>query len=239
MPSVAGMLPRELHDAILARTHDLVSEQSRVFAEEVRPGLVDEGIEILRWAELSDDEKGRMRTLFSERIFPILTPLAVDPSHPFPYIRGLSINLAVMLANPITGAEQFARVKVPSVLPRLVNLGEGRFLPLEEIISRHLDQLFTGMHVLQHTTFRVTRNEDLEVEEDDAENLLFALEKELLRRKVGRPPVRLEVQDDISAEMLELLTRELDIRDKEVFRLPAPLDPVSYTHLTLPTILLV
>ena len=165
-----------------------------------------------------------MRTLFSERIFPILTPLAVDPSHPFPYIRGLSINLAVMLANPITDAEQFARVKVPSVLPRLVNLGEGRFLPLEEIISRHLDQLFTGMHVLQHTTFRVTRNEDLEVEEDDAENLLFALEKELLRRKVGRPPVRLEVQDDISAEMLELLTRELDIRDKEVFRLPAPLD---------------
>ncbi|MES6833912.1 RNA degradosome polyphosphate kinase [Cutibacterium acnes] len=224
VPSVAGMLPRELHDAILARTHDLVSEQSRVFAEEVRPGLVDEGIEILRWAELSDDEKGRMRTLFSERIFPILTPLAVDPSHPFPYIRGLSINLAVMLANPITGAEQFARVKVPSVLPRLVNLGEGRFLPLEEIISRHLDQLFTGMHVLQHTTFRVTRNEDLEVEEDDAENLLFALEKELLRRKVGRPPVRLEVQDDISAVMLELLTRELDIRDKEVFRLPAPLD---------------
>ena len=224
VPSVAGMLPRELHDAILARTHDLVSEQSRVFAEEVRPGLVDEGIEILRWAELSDDEKGRMRTLFSERIFPILTPLAVDPSHPFPYIRGLSIKLAVMLANPITGAEQFARVKVPSVLPRLVNLGEGRFLPLEEIISRHLDQLFTGMHVLQHTTFRVTRNEDLEVEEDDAENLLFALEKELLRRKVGRPPVRLEVQDDISAEMLELLTRELDIRDKEVFRLPAPLD---------------
>ena len=224
VPSVAGMLPRELHDAILARTHDLVSEQSRVFAEEVRPGLVDEGIEILRWAELSDDEKGRMRTLFSERIFPILTPLAVDPSHPFPYIRGLSINLAVMLANPITGAEQFARVKVPSVLPRLVNLGEGRFLPLEEIISRHLDQLFTGMHVLQHTTFRVTRNEDLEVEEDDAENLLFALEKELLRRKVGRPPVRLEVQDDISAEMLELLPRELDIRDKEVFRLPAPLD---------------
>ena len=224
VPSVAGMLPRELHDAILARTHDLVSEQSRVFAEEVRPGLVDEGIEILRWAELSDDEKGRMRTLFSERIFPILTPLAVDPSHPFPYIRGLSINLAAMLANPITGAEQFARVKVPSVLPRLVNLGEGRFLPLEEIISRHLDQLFTGMHVLQHTTFRVTRNEDLEVEEDDAENLLFALEKELLRRKVGRPPVRLEVQDDISAEMLELLTRELDIRDKEVFRLPAPLD---------------
>lgn len=224
VPTVAGMLPRDLHDAILARTHELVAEQSRVFSEEVRPGLSAEGIEILRWAELNDDEKDRMRTLFSERIFPILTPLAVDPSHPFPYIRGLSINLAVMLANPITGTEQFARVKVPSVLPRLVNLGGGRFLPLEEIISRHLDQLFTGMHVLQHTTFRVTRNEDLEVEEDDAENLLFALEKELLRRKVGRPPVRLEVQDDISEDMLELLTRELDISEREVFRLPAPLD---------------
>ena len=165
-----------------------------------------------------------MRALFAERIFPVLTPLAVDPSHPFPYIRGLSINLAVMLRNPTTGLQQFARIKVPSVLPRLVSLGQGRFLPLEEVISRHLDQVFTGMDVLQHTTFRVTRNEDLEVEEDDAENLLFALEKELLRRNVGRPPVRLEVQDDIQDDMLDLLVRELGIHDNEVFRLPAPLD---------------
>ncbi|MDU1780029.1 MAG: polyphosphate kinase, partial [Propionibacterium sp.] len=168
--------------------------------------------------------KTRMRALFAERIFPVLTPLAVDPSHPFPYIRGLSINLAVMLRNPTTGLQQFARIKVPSVLPRLVSLGQGRFLPLEEVISRHLDQVFTGMDVLQHTTFRVTRNEDLEVEEDDAENLLFALEKELLRRNVGRPPVRLEVQDDIQDDMLDLLVRELGIHDNEVFRLPAPLD---------------
>lgn len=224
VPTVTGQMPRDLHEAILAHTHALVDEQARVFNDDVRPALAREGIHILTWAELADEEKTRMRTLFSERIFPVLTPLAVDPSHPFPYIRGLSINLAVMLRNPVTGADQFARVKVPSVLPRLVNLGHGRFLPLEEIISRHLDQLFTGMHVLQHTTFRVTRNEDVEVEEDDAENLLFALEKELLRRKVGRPPVRLEVQDDIRDDMLDLLTRELDVAEQEVFRLPAPLD---------------
>ena len=222
--SVTGQLPRDLHDAILARTQELVAEQARVFQTDVRPALADNGIVILRWEELTASEKDEMRTLFSERIFPVLTPLAVDPSHPFPYISGLSINLAVLLKNPLTGARQFARVKVPTILSRFISLGEGRFLPLEEVIGRHLDQLFSGMQVLEYTTFRVTRNEDLEVEEDDAENLLFALEKELLRRKVGRPPVRLEVQEDIDDTMLELLKGELDVSDKEVFRLPAPLD---------------
>lgn len=224
VPTVTGQMPRSLHEAILDRTHQLVNAQADVFANDVRPALAAEGIHILTWGELDDEEKDRMRTLFSERVFPVLTPLAVDPSHPFPYIRGLSINLGVMLHNLVTGTNQFARVKVPSVLPRFIDLGHGRFLPLEEVISRHLDQLFTGMHVIQHTTFRVTRNEDVEVEEDDAENLLFALEKELLRREVGRPPVRLEVQDDIQDDMLELLTRELGVSEKEVFRLPAPLD---------------
>jgi len=224
VPSVTGQMPRDLLDSILARTHELVEEQSNVFQGEIRPALAEEGIEILRWDELTAAEKDKMRTLFSERIFPVLTPLAVDPSHPFPYISGLSINLAVLLKNPITGARQFARVKVPTLLNRFIQLGEGRFLPLEEVIARHLDQLFSGMQVIEHTTFRVTRNEDVEVEEDDAENLLFALEKELLRRKVGRPPVRLEVQDDIDDKMLELLKTELDVSAKEVFRLPAPLD---------------
>ncbi|WP_036925347.1 RNA degradosome polyphosphate kinase [Acidipropionibacterium thoenii] len=224
VPTVTGQMPRDLHERILDRTHQLVGLQAEVFADDVRPALAAEGIHILTWGELDDEEKDRMRTLFSERVFPVLTPLAVDPSHPFPYIRGLSINLGVMLHNLVTGTNQFARVKVPSVLPRFIDLGHGRFLPLEEVISRHLDQLFTGMHVIQHTTFRVTRNEDVEVEEDDAENLLFALEKELLRREVGRPPVRLEVQDDIQEDMLELLTRELGVSEREVFRLPAPLD---------------
>ncbi len=224
VPSVSGLMPRDVHTAILGRTRELMDEQARVFEEEVRPELASLGVELLRWHELTDPEKARMRELFAERIFPVLTPLAVDPSHPFPYISGLSINLAVLVKNPVTGLRQFARVKVPAVLPRFLQLSEGRFVPLEDVIARHLDQLFSGMQVVQHHTFRVTRNEDLEVEEDDAENLLLALEKELLRRKVGRPPVRLEVEDDIDPKMLELLISELDITEKEVFMLPAPLD---------------
>ena len=222
--TITGARPGELHASILERTAELVAEQSRLFQQEIRPQLRAEGIEILTWDELTAAEKDRMRTLFGERIFPVLTPLAVDPSHPFPYISGLSVNLAVLLRNPATGASQFARVKVPTNLSRFVKLAEGRFVPLEEIISRHLGQLFAGMDVLDHATFRVTRNEDIEVEEDDAENLLYALEKELLRRKVGRPPVRLEVEDDIDETMLATIISELDVAPGEVFHLPAPLD---------------
>ncbi len=224
VPTVSGMMPRDVHGAILTRTRELVREQARIFLDEVRPELVEAGIEILKWHELTDDERDRMDELFAERIFPVLTPLAVDPSHPFPYISGLSINLAVLVRNPETGVRQFARVKVPSVLSRFLPLTEGRYVALEDVIAQHLDQLFSGMEVVQHHTFRVTRNEDVEVEEDDAENLLLALEKELLRRKVGRPPVRLEVEDDIDPKMLELLIGELDIAEKEVFLVPGPLD---------------
>ncbi len=224
VPTVSGLMPREVHSAILARTRELVTEQAKVFQTDIRPALAAEGIEILRWDELTSTEKDRMDELFAERIFPVLTPLAVDPSHPFPYISGLSINLAVLVRNPETGVRQFARVKVPSVLTRFIQLGEGRYVALEDVIATHLDQLFSGMQVVQHHIFRVTRNEDLEVEEDDAENLLLALEKELLRRKVGRPPVRLEVEDDIDPKMLELLVSELDISEREVFHVPGPLD---------------
>ena len=222
--SNSGLMPRELHDVILARTRELVTDQSRVFADDIRPALAEHGIEILRWEELTGSERERMTELFENRIFHVLTPLAVDPSQPFPYISGLSVNLAVLLRNPVTGVRQFARVKVPTILSRFVLLGEGRFVPLEDVIARHLDQLFSGMQITGHSTFRVTRNEDVEVEEDDAENLLFALEKELLRRKIGRPPVRLEVEEDIDEKMLSLLISELDISDKEVFRMPSPLD---------------
>jgi polyphosphate kinase len=224
VPTVSGMMPRDVHSAILSRTRELVTEQARVFTEEVRPELAEHGIVILRWDQLTPDEKDRMDDLFAERIFPVLTPLAVDPSHPFPYISGLSINLAVLVRNPETGVRQFARVKVPTVLSRFIPLAEGRFVPLEDVIARHLNQLFSGMQVVGHHTFRVTRNEDVEVEEDDAENLLLALERELLRRRVGRPPVRLEVEDDIDPKMLELLVSELDITAKEVFHVPGPLD---------------
>ena len=224
VPGASGIMPRDLHDAILNNVRDLVTEQARVFAEEVRPELAAHGIRILTWEDLTASERERMATLFDERILPILTPLAVDPSHPFPYISGLSVNLAVLLRNPTTGVRQFARVKLPMNLARFIDLGGSRFVPLEDVIGCHLDRLFTGMDIVQWTTFRVTRNEDLEVEEDDAENLLHALEKELLRRKVGRPPVRLEVAAGIDEQMLDLIVAELDISSKEVFELPAPLD---------------
>ena len=224
VPGTSGLLPRDLHAAILTRTRELVNEQARVFADDIRPALAAEGVAILRWDELTSSERERMHVLFAERIFPVLTPLAVDPSHPFPYISGLSINLAVLVKNPETGTQQFARVKVPTVLNRFLPLAEGRFVPLEDVIAEHLDQLFSGMHVVSHHVFRVTRNEDVEVEEDDAENLLLALEKELLRRKVGRPPVRLEVEQEMDPRMRELLQTELDVATREVFDLPSPLD---------------
>ena len=221
--TITGARPGQLHASILQRTAELVTEQSRLFQQEIRPQLHTEGIEILTWDELTAAEKDRMRTLFGERIFPVLTPLAVDPSHPFPYISGLSVNLAVLLRNPATGASQFARVKVPTNLSRFVKLAEGRFLPLEEIISRHLGQLFAGMEVLDHATFRVTRNEDIEVEEDDAENLLKAMEKELERRRFG-DCVRLEVENTISSFTRRYLVRALGLKGDDVFELPAPLD---------------
>src|ERR671938_1557920 len=164
-----------------------------------------------------------MEDLFTERVFPVLTQLAVAPAHPFPYISGLSLNLAVTIRNPDTGKEHFARVKVPPIFPRFVNVGDQRFVPLEDVIGAHLDQLFPGMEVLEHHAFRVTRNEDLEVEEDDAENLLQALEKELLRRRFG-PPVRLEVAEDIDPYVRDLLVRELRVSENEVYTLPEPLD---------------
>src|SRR6476620_10740606 len=153
VPTVSGMTPRDVHSAILNRTRELVDEQSRVFAEEIRPEMAREGIEILRCDELTLTERSRLDELFAERIFPVLTPLAVDPSHPFPYISGLSINLAVLVRNPDTGVRQFARVKVPTVLPRFIQLAEGRFVALEDVIAQHLGQLFTGMQVVQHHTF--------------------------------------------------------------------------------------
>ena len=162
--------------------------------------------------------------LFAERISPVLTPLAVDPAHPFPYISGLSLNLAVVVRDAETGDEHFARVKVPPLLPRYLPTDETRtrFVPVEEVIAAHLPDLFPGMEVVEASTFRVTRNEDLEVD-DDVDNLLQALERELSRRRFGTP-VRLEVEDDTSERVLALLVRELEISDQEVYRLPAPLD---------------
>ena len=221
--AASGLLPRQQLEQLWADSRDLMQRHARVFNDQVIPELRDEGIEIVRWAELDRDEQKVCKKLFKERIFPVLTPLAVDPAHPFPYISGLSLNLAVVVRHPKTRTEHFARVKVPPIFSRFVAVGNQRFVPLEDVISEHLRKLFPGMEVLEAHTFRVTRNEDLEVEEDDAENLLKALEKELLRRKFG-PPVRLEVEDSIDQKMLDLLISELGVNPQEVSRLPGPLD---------------
>lgn len=221
--AASGLMPREVLDQIWKVTGDLAARQAAVFHDQLVPALAQEGITIVRWEDLDREEQKQCKRLFKDRVFPVLTPLAVDPAHPFPYISGLSLNLAVLVRNPKTDKEHFARVKVPPIFSRFVPLGNQRFVPLEDVIGEHLKRLFPGMDVLSVNTFRVTRNEDLEVEEDDAENLLKALEKELLRRRFG-PPVRLEVQENIDEHVLELLTSELGVTEAEVFRLPGPLD---------------
>ena len=221
--AASGLMPREVLSKIWSTSGALMQRQASLFRREIVPALAEEGIELLRWHELSKTEQKQCKRFFKDRVFPVLTPLAVDPAHPFPYISGLSLNLAVLVRNPESGKEHFARVKVPPTFSRFVPVAEQRFVPLEDVIAAHLKHLFPGMEVVAVHTFRVTRNEDLEVEEDDAENLLAALEKELQRRRFG-PPVRLEVEESIDEHILELLVSELGVSSAEVFRLPGPLD---------------
>ncbi|MER2134133.1 MAG: RNA degradosome polyphosphate kinase [Arthrobacter sp.] len=233
VPSAAGLSPVEQLEQITEAGYRLQQRHAEVFARQIRPALEKENIHLVGWRDLDDASKAQLHRQFAAKVFPILTPLAVDPAHPFPYISGLSLNLAVVVRNPVSGKEFFARVKVPDQLPRLISVDgpragnvagrTARFIPLEDVIAEHLDQLFPGMDVVEHYTFRVTRNEDLEVEEDDAENLLQALEKELLRRRFG-PPVRLEVTPDINPSIRQLLIRELGVEADEVYTLPGPLD---------------
>jgi polyphosphate kinase len=223
VPGASGMRPREVLEGIWRESRVQMERHARLFHEELVPTLARAGIELLRWDDLDDAEKADARELFTERIYPVLTPLAVDPAHPFPYISGLSLNLAVAVRNPETDKEHFARVKVPPIFPRWVPVAEHRFVPIEDVIAAHLDRLFPGMTIVGHHMFRVTRNEDLEVEEDDAENLLQALEKELLRRRFG-PPVRLEIEEKIDPHIRDLLISELDVAESEVITLPGPLD---------------
>ncbi|MET9243782.1 RNA degradosome polyphosphate kinase [Nonomuraea sp. NPDC003709] len=219
----SGLKPREELARIATIADDLAIRHAAAFHHHISPQLAAEGIEIVRWDELGREERTELRKLFRERIRPVLTPLAVDPAHPFPYISGLSLNLAVLVRNPATDHTVFARVKVPSQLPRFVQASKDRFVPLEDVIAAHLGQLFKGMEILQHHVFRVTRNEDLDVDEDVTENLMQALEKELLRRRFG-PPVRLEVEDTITPEVLAPLIEELELAPHEIYRLQGPLD---------------
>ncbi|MGO1545631.1 MAG: RNA degradosome polyphosphate kinase [Gulosibacter sp.] len=226
-PTAAGVDSKELLQQIRAKARELQIRHAKMFSEEVRPALANEGIHILGWDELDAGQHDKLTELFATQIFPVLMPLAVDPAHPFPYISGLSLNLSVRVKNPMSGKTDFARLKVPPVLPRLFQVeapeGETWYILLEDLIAQHLDSLFPGMEVLDHHAFRVTRNEDMLIEEDETENLLQALEKELLRRRFG-PPIRLEASDDMDQETLEILKSELDITDDEVTVLPGPLD---------------
>ncbi|PRY31228.1 polyphosphate kinase [Pseudosporangium ferrugineum] len=215
-------------EMITERAADLVTRHSACFGDEVRPKLQAEGIELVSWTELDAPERERLRTFFREQVFPVLTPLAVDPAHPFPYISSRSLNLAVVLRDPEdSSGELFARIKVPNNVQRFVavqNDSRGvRFLPVEELIAVHLDQLFSGMKILEWHLFRVTRNAEVEVDEDRDEDLLQALERELAQRRFG-PPVRLEVAASISDHVLDLLARELDMNDEDVLRVPGLLD---------------
>jgi polyphosphate kinase len=228
VPTNVGRAPMDVLADISAKAHELQERHARAFRDSVKPALDEAGVHVEGWRDLEDADRERVDEIFSSQIFPVLMPLAVDPAHPFPYISGLSLNLSIRVRNPKTQKVEFARLKMPQNLARFVKLpddksGRLRFIPLEDLISNHLDELFPGMEILEHHEFRVTRNEDVEIEEDDTESIIQALEKELLRRRFG-PPIRLEISDDMDDVTLGLLMQELDITEQEVYRLPAPLD---------------
>ena len=227
-PSYDGRTPAEHLAEVRRVTGELSHTQQSLFACRVRPALEKEGIFLLAWSQLDDAEKARLQSHFERRVFPVLTPLAVDPGHPFPFISDLSLNLAVLMRDPSDGEVRFARVKVPSTLDRWVPTGsldtrEVRFVALDDVIAAHLDTLFTGMELLEHHAFRVTRNADLTLNDEEAEDLLTAVEMELRRRRF-QGAVRLEVADSISPEVLNLLLRELDLTPEEVYRISGPVD---------------
>jgi polyphosphate kinase len=224
--NTAGFTPMQLMSEISKKTQELLARQSTAFHDVILPELATHGIGLAEWSSLDEEERAAVNKVFYTKIFPVLTPLAVDPSHPFPYISGLSLNLAVVVKKPDSEEDLFARVKVPSNLPRFVETGKTgvrRFVPLEEVIIANLHELFQGMEIKDHYTFRLTRNADLELEEEESEDLLASMEQELLRRKFG-PPVRLEVDRDIQPELLKTLMDELNIKSEDISRYKEPLD---------------
>ena len=230
VPNIAGMSPLKLMHEISLRTKALVDRQSTVLHKDIVPKLKDEGIEFLQWSDLNETERDYVGKLFHDRIFPVLTPLAVDPSHPFPYISGLSLNLAVIVKNPTTREAFFARVKVPEILPRFIataKSGSTRFITIEELIAINLQELFPGMVIEEHYSFRVTRNQDIEIDEEESEDILLTLEAELARRRFG-PPVRLEIESGVEARLVNRLAHELGISEDNIIHAPKPLDLTAF-----------
>ncbi|MBV9380779.1 MAG: RNA degradosome polyphosphate kinase, partial [Streptosporangiaceae bacterium] len=210
-------LPEQVLGNTLDSARELTMRHAADFSERIRPELAEYGIEILRWKELSSGERDRLRELFRQRIYPVLTPLVVDPAHPFPFISGLSLNLAVILAEPGAAGTMFARVKVPPLLSRFLQVSQYRYVPIEDVIAAHLNQLFGGLEIVEHYAFRVTRVRDLEVDEDITENLLQAMERELAKRRF-EPAVRLEVEADMADDVLCRLAKELSVDEDAVFK---------------------
>jgi polyphosphate kinase len=222
--SADGLRPGEQLEVIRNRVSELTARQDRIFLDHLVPALAAAGVRLSDWSSLDEDDREYLVDIFNHQVFPVLTPLAVDPGHPFPYISNLSLNLVVEVMDPVTSERRIARVKVPPVLPRFVVMADGeRFVALEQVIAAHLDTLFPGMVIGAHETFRVTRNADLAVEEDEADDLLVAVEMELQRRRFGRA-VRLELAAGASPAVRELLVAELEISPDSVYPIEAPID---------------
>ena len=211
-----GLSPAQQLADIAGAVTQFVKDQETVVWDQLLPELARAGETYCTWTDLTDDERSRLIRVFDEQIFPVLTPLAVDPAHPFPYVSSLAISIGVFVRDPDSGEERFARIKVPSMLERFMFLGNGRFVSLDEVIKANLQELFPGMELRQATTFRVTRNADLTLEEEEADDLLQAVEMELRRRRFGNA-VRLEVERTIDTELLEMLLEELELSLDDVY----------------------
>jgi polyphosphate kinase len=236
--SPEGLTPEEQLAAITARVAALYRRTDTTWMDDLRPALEKEGVRLVDWSDLEEADRTHLQELFSERIFPVLTPLSVDPAHPFPYISSLSLNLAALVRDPSSGERRFARVKVPPLLPRFIEMPDGeRFVPIEQVIAAHLEVLFPGMEIVGHSTFRLTRDADFELEEEEGGDLLEAIESVLQRRLRGATPVRLELDASSTDEVRTLLTRELGLESDEVFVVEGLLDPSalwSFTELDRP-----
>ena len=221
--SADGMSATEQVERIGPIVADQYKRADTLFLNELAPSLSDSGIRFGDYGSLDDDDCAYLDEQFRNRVFPVVTPLAVDPAHPFPYISNLSLNLAIIVRNRESGQTRFARIKVPPILPRFVVMPDGeRFVPLEQVIASHLEELFPGMEIVEHHVFRVTRNADFEIEEDQGADLLQTIESELTRGRFGRV-VRLEIHDSMSPEVLDLLSREMSIEVGDIVRMSGPL----------------
>jgi len=229
VPTNVGRAPSDVLADITRTAYELQLRHARCWLDQVQPALAERGVRIVEWQSLDTADRQILQEYYEQHIYPVLMPLAVDPAHPFPYISGRALNMSIRVRNPRTDKVEFARLKVPQMIPRYVrvdqreSIDDVRFIALEELIANQLDGLFPGMEVMDHHVFRVTRNEDVEIEEDETENLIQALEQELLRRRFG-PPIRLEISDDMDESTLDLLVGEFDIDRQQVYTLPTPLD---------------